>query len=77
MLKVLNVSTRYLYIGGYKIAPLAFQIFDMNIVSTSTKQKIDTFVTLGLVKVSSVEAVLEPANISLEETTKKATKKSK
>ena len=75
MFKVLNISDRSLVIGGFRIAPLEYHIFDDRTTSVSTKAKINSLSNLGLIKVSGVENIIQPVKIT--EPTKKTTKKSK
>ena len=75
MLKVLNVSDRNLIIGGIRIAPLKFHIFDNKVLNVATSAKINSLSNLGLIKVTAINKEAQP--IKINENTKKSNRKSK
>lgn len=75
MLKVLNISSRNLVIGGFTIAPLKFHIFDDKILNVATSAKINSLSNLGLIKVSAINKEAQP--IRINEHSKKSNRKSK
>lgn len=75
MLKVLNVSDRNLVIGGIRIAPLEFHIFDNKVLNVATSAKINSLSNLGLIKVTAINKEAQP--IKINENTKKSNRKSK
>lgn len=72
MFKVLNVSERSLMVGGFRIAPLEYHIFDSNVISNATRNKINSLSNLGLIKVLAIENHTEPTQSG-----KKSSRKSK
>ncbi len=75
MFKVLNISDRNLVVGGFRLAPLEFHIFDDRVISSSTRAKINSLSNLGLIKVLAVEIQSQPTKVEI--VSKKSNKKSK